>query len=239
MLDQMKRMIKNHARERSLSKLGGDIKEFWDRKNSYNSFWKRRLHALGQSEEINKDLATIKKKFRLSREWARKDPEMRFVELRELARRRNRDPEAEITHIPPQTRKTRPQGTVRSHHKSGPRIPHPSPRPDATPEKDRILQPPAPISIETRTPVSRSEHNSKVGYFASIKRLEYYSEIPKLYSSPYITIGFEDREDEHLTLSAGEEWKSEWYETEILRGVNIDVIGKYRLNYLSNGSFEL
>lgn len=79
---------------------------------------------------------------------------------------------------------------------------------------------------------------SAIGYFVSLSRVGYYTEEPPVRVDNPVVYDFATEPDGFLRLGPGETWASPWYEGEILRGMSVDVIGDYRLSYISNGSFE-
>lgn len=120
-----------------------------------------------------------------------------------------------------------PPGTVPPGTPSVPNNPGstaPSPTPPSSPRR-----PPAP-TIPT--------FESRIGYFVSIGEMGYYQEEPKIYELPTVDITFEGEEEGYLSLGPGEAWVSKWYEGSVIRGVNLDVNGRHKLSFASNGGFE-
>jgi hypothetical protein len=88
-------------------------------------------------------------------------------------------------------------------------------------------------------PTGDPEWTSGLGFFVGISDLKYNTYVPPVYDeNPYV-FGFEEQPDGFLHLGPGEEWTSEWIEGQIIRGLSVDCSGTYRLNYVTNGSFEL
>lgn len=110
-------------------------------------------------------------------------------------------------------------------------VPVPAP-PDPPPPRSQPDPPAPPDEGDGR------ELRGSVGYFASISRFGYYTEEPPVENRNPVIYEFNDMPDGFLRLASGETWTSEWHEGEILRGINVDVVGDVRLNWLKNGDLS-
>jgi hypothetical protein len=119
--------------------------------------------------------------------------------------------------------------------------PNPSPRPDKGTRPPIIRQPkPRDTESHPKPPkIKKKKWDSRVGYFVTLSDITWYDEAPKIQESPFVDIHFEEQEKQYLSLEAGERWISDWYETGVIRGLNVDVVGKHKLNYSKNGDFEV
>ncbi len=120
--------------------------------------------------------------------------------------------------------------------------PNPSPTPDNKEKKRRKRRPPKPRDVESppRPPLRKKETwDSRVGYFMTLSDITWYEDAPQIHESPFVDIHFTELENQHLRLRPGDIWVSDWYETGVIRGLNIDVVGKHNLNYSKNGDFEV
>lgn len=108
--------------------------------------------------------------------------------------------------------------------------------PKKRPPKPRTF-PSAPDPPKQRRP--RRDWSSDVGYFVALQDIGYYPIEPVVYDAPFYDIDFTDRPEQFLTLLPGEEWASEWFSGPVIRGLDINVIGSYQLQYAKNGDFEL
>lgn len=95
-----------------------------------------------------------------------------------------------------------------------------------------------PRSPQPPPPPTDPPFESRIGYFVSISDMGFYEEEPKIYELPTVEITFEDEDDGYLTLTAGQEWVSEWQEGGVIRGLNVDVNGRHKLSFVDNGGFE-
>jgi hypothetical protein len=122
------------------------------------------------------------------------------------------------------------------------------PDPDDEDDEDEVdevippLTPPDPRPVESPPPPPpprRVNWDSRVGYFVALSDLTWYEEVPRIIESPFVDIDFNDTPEGFLRLREGESWQSEWFDTGVIRGLNIDVMGKHKLNYSKNGDFEI
>ncbi len=109
---------------------------------------------------------------------------------------------------------------------SPPRAPQPVPRQSQ----------PVPAKLPPEEP--RPPFKSDIGYFVSLSKIGYYTVEPPVRLDNPLVYDFAGEPDGILSLSPGQTWTSPWYEGEILRGMSVDAVGDWRLNYISNGSFE-
>jgi hypothetical protein len=115
----------------------------------------------------------------------------------------------------------------------------PTEPPDIPPPYEPGTPPPVDSPLPV-TPGPLKEHfTSRIGYFASLSELTYYTQEPALYNVPDIEFSFQDMEDSHLALVGGDSWVSEWQEGPVIRGLDININGQHRLKYSSNGDFEI
>lgn len=237
MFSNIKNMIKKQAKNRDIRAVNRDVSEIWTKSEKYVNYWQKRLVALGKKENVRGQLLNNAQNVRFRINWAKQNAEMRFIEMREIMKRRRTIPvddgkEREVKKRPPENSK-------RKHTRTKNKQPKPSPRPDTTPRRKQVKKHPTPPTIESRTDVIPVQYDSKIGYFTSLNNIEYFSEEPIFNDMSKIDIDLREEESNTLTLRPGESWQSEWYETSIIRGMDINVIGTHRLNYLSNGDFEL
>ncbi len=100
------------------------------------------------------------------------------------------------------------------------------------PDPPKIFSPPPPPTI------TKPQWDSRVGYFIAISDIKWYSEVPQIQESPNVDLSFLTEPNQYLSLSPGESWQSDWYTTGVIRGLDISVVGKHKLNYSKNGDFE-
>lgn len=279
MLSNLKAMIKRQAKNRNIRAVNRDVSEVWSKTETYKEYWDERLIALGKHVSTKEQLLKNIDNLRFRSNWAKKDPESRFTEMREVMKRR-RENSAEAGEGRGKCRglalgvgkatgpgsglamgkgketgpgkglalgrgkrgckdKKPPKKTKRKHRKPKDKQPKPSPRPDTPDIPSEVITPPAPPVLESRPDIRGRAYDSKVGYFTSMNNIEYFSEQPIFTKDATIDIDLSSGENDRLMLKPGDTWTSEWYETNIIRGLDINVIGTHRINYLSNGSFEL
>ena len=136
-------------------------------------------------------------------------------------------------------RRRRTRRERRDRDNNTPQNPNPS---EIIEEEPVLLTPPSPRPIESPTPPPpprKLEWNSRIGYFVSLSDITWYEEVPRTIESPFVDIDFNELPESFLRLREGEIWKSDWYDTGVIRGLNIDVLGKHKLNYSKNGDFEI
>lgn len=175
----------------------------------------------GVSPELRLDF--IKEKFR---DHFSKDDEKEDLKENKKQKDKKRPP------IKPVPIKNPPKGT----------IPRPSPirQPNEQGPISDIV-PPFPPEMSSPTPPPRktkTQWDSRVGYFVTLSDISWYSEVPRIQESPNVNISFMEKTDQYLSLAPGDSWTSDWYTTGVIRGLNVDVLGKHKLNYAKNGDFE-
>ncbi len=120
-------------------------------------------------------------------------------------------------------------------------IAEPNPVSDPDNELSPDIVSPDPPIIESPEPppaITRPRWDSRIGYFIAVSDITWYSEVPRIQESPNVDLHFLNEPDQYLSLSPGESWQSDWYSTGVIRGLDISVVGKHKLNYSKNGDFE-
>lgn len=197
---------------------------------------KARNEAAGRIEAASRDVQNLKRLKRnpnsKSVRWKSVDPEIRPALVEKVAGALRQVKSAPTEKRPPKKKKILP----RLHRKVERGVKSaPAPRDTGllVPQSPPIQRSPLPYEKDPR-----ETYRSRVGYNVSISDMYFYIEEPRVTDEPYMHLDFADREEGHLALGAGQEWVSPWYESRVLRGVNVNVTGTHRLSYTFNGSFE-
>ncbi len=80
--------------------------------------------------------------------------------------------------------------------------------------------------------------NSRVGYFVTLSDIKVHGDDIQVYASPEVDFYFQSQPNEYLKLGAGESWQSDWIDSGVIRGIDINVIGRHKLSHIKNGDFE-
>lgn len=195
--------------------------------------------------------------------WSRVAPNIRMEYIRRRIRNATKEALEDLDDIRgikngvPNAKKRKGDGDNHDHKKKKkrkkkkhrPRKPHETPDPSPTPvDVDEEFPPippirppePRPQESPPRPPLPRKvKWDSRVGYFVTLSDLTWYSEAPRIHESPYVDFHFTDRPNQYLSLNEGQTWESEWQQSGVIRGLNIDIVGKHKLNYSTNGDFEV
>lgn len=99
-----------------------------------------------------------------------------------------------------------------------------------------VVPPSAPDPV---LPDPREDWDSSVGYFVMLSEFKWYEQEPPIYDQPVYEVDFDDLPQQALVLAPGEEWVSEEYAGQVIRGLDVNVYGTHRLNYANNGDFAL
>jgi hypothetical protein len=126
-----------------------------------------------------------------------------------------------------------------------PRIETPTvnPVPENETEGPVSVGPPPPREIEMIAPPvidnDNRSWNSRIGYFASIIDIKASDQEISVYTDPKVEFTFDNMPEGYLSLKPNETWESEWIESGVIRGLDVNVAGKHTLNYARNGDFEI